>query len=100
MFGAEGYGAFWIIQEMIAASLTPEKPTDATIRGAVSEIAATCGISVKKFKNLVIFLSKCDENLADNPIYNKVSIEGGMVTIECRKLLKRADNYFNKNKKG
>jgi hypothetical protein len=99
IFGAEGYGAFWIVQELIAGAMHPAKPEYALIRMPIKELAATCGISSQKLKKLALFFSTFDQKHDREPIWNRVEMDGKFIEIECCKLLRRADNYFKKAKK-
>lgn len=89
-FGLEGYGAWWIILEIIAHQM--DKTDRCSVRYSVRKWAKSCQISVKKFQKIVSFLSKI-EKLS----LKKCEKNSNFLIIECRNLLKYRDEYSKKS---
>ena len=88
-FGVAAYGVWWIILEKIAAQM--DETNRCFIRFSLKKWSKSCGISSKKFQNIVKFLQK------NNKIFSK--LDGVYLTIGCDNLLKFRDEYSKKKKK-
>jgi hypothetical protein len=86
-FGNDGYAAYWIIVETIAANFTKQHPA-AELTFSAKTWAKICEISQKKLKNFLEFSEKI--NLVSHE-YNEE-----FLTISVRNLLKYGDEYSNR----
>ena len=86
-FGAEGYGVYWMILELIGSQLD-HKTNDPSYRLTFKKWAESCSTSVQKFKKIVNFLSDS----------GKLFLENGdiFLTIRCPKMLEYRDEYTTK----
>lgn len=90
-FGAEGYGMWWIILEMIGRQM--DKTNKCSARYSLKKWSKACIVSTKKFQKVVSFLSKLE----------KLSIKtcqknSNFLIIECPNLLKFRDEYSKKSR--
>jgi hypothetical protein len=92
-FGLEGYGAYWLIVELIAEKITPKMTEENQIFLKLSEKnwRKFLGFSPKKFQKFLgfsqkfeLFLQKSDEKNPD------------LISLYCPKLLKYRDEYTRK----
>jgi hypothetical protein len=89
-FGAEGYGVWWIILELIGAQM--DKSDKCSARYSIKKWSKSCHVSPKKFQKVVSFLSKLEQITAKVCTNNS-----DFMIIECRKLLKFRDEYSRKS---
>ncbi|HEX4044196.1 MAG TPA: Lin1244/Lin1753 domain-containing protein [Gammaproteobacteria bacterium] len=86
LFGAEGYGVYWIILEKIASQMDY---SDKTFSRYFSRIwINSCRISEKKFKAIINFFQELEL------IFYKY--DGKYLTLDCPNLLKYRDEYSSK----
>lgn len=89
-FGAEGYGVWWIILELIASQM--DKSDKCHARYSLKKWARSCHVSVKKFTKIAEFLSKHEQFSV-----KKCDKTDDFLIIECPKLLKFRDEYSRKS---
>ena len=91
-FGLEGYGAYWIVLETIAAQCDK--------KDADGKISLT--LSVKNWRKIVPFApQKLTKWLAfaEQLALFCVEMSENLITVSCPKLLKYCDEYANRRKK-
>ena len=86
--GAEGYGIYSIVQEMIAENMDDDK--DVSLELPAKVWAKSCGVSVKKFQKFAGILTDFDG-------FNVV-LSGQSIKIWDYKLLKCLDEYTEKSR--
>jgi len=92
-FGLAGYGAYWIILELIGEKLgeKPEDKEDPSLRLSDKNWRNFVNFSPKKFQKFLTFLQKLELFL--------VEIDGAFITIKCPNLLKYRDEWARKKNK-
>jgi len=88
--GAEGYGVWWIILEMIGRQM--DNTNKCSARYSIKKWAKSCQVSPKKFQKVVSFLSKLEKLLI-----KKCQNNSNFLIIECPNLLKYRDEYSKKS---
>jgi len=85
--GAEGYGVWWIILEVIASQMDTTDKCSANY--SAKKWGSFCGFSAKRFQ-------KVAEKLAE---FSSISVKktGEFLEIECHNLLKYRDEYSKKS---
>lgn len=85
--GAEGYGVWWIVLEVIASQMDTTDKCSANY--SAKKWGSFCGFSAKKFQ-------KVAEKLAE---FSSISVKetGEFLEIECSNLLKYRDEYSKKS---
>ncbi|MCK5601541.1 DUF4373 domain-containing protein [Candidatus Pacearchaeota archaeon] len=90
-YGAEGYGVWWIILELIAAQM--DKSDKCSARYSFKKWAKSCQVSTKKFQKVTSFLSEL-EQISIKECENNTDF----LIIKCVKLLKFRDEYSKKSR--
>lgn len=86
-FGAEGYGAYWIILELIGSQMDATD-NDPSYRLTFKKWAETCSVSSQKFKKIVKFLEEREKVFLE--------ITDIFLNVRCPKLVKYRDEYTRK----
>jgi len=94
-YGAEGYGVYWIIVELIGNAM--DKSDRCETRHSIKKWSKTCGVSVKKFRKIAGFLADFEQNLK-KPQKFFLEFNENYLTIKYPKLLKFRDEYSRKKK--
>ncbi len=89
-FGAEGYGAFWLIIEAITTQIQDD-PRD-YVRYSEKKWRKITDISTKKFRKLLSFLQESGKLLVKNSVKNN----NNYLEIKVPKILQIADEYTKK----
>lgn len=89
-FGAEGYGVYWIILELLGSQLDAEN-NDPVYRLTYKKWAETCTISVQKFKKISKFFSELGMFF--------IETDEKFATVRCPKMVKYRDEYTKKKER-
>jgi hypothetical protein len=99
LYGAEGYGIYWIILEKIAFLMDGTEKTSA--RYSVKKWSKFCGKSPKVFRKFLESFEKLNllKSITIDENNEKFSINNGIfLEIDCPNLLKYRDEYSKKSR--